>query len=273
MSSIKILGMETEPPVTEATRMSCVLWGPSGSGKTTLSATAPGRKLMFMFDDEGATSLAGRDDCEIVPMWKAPQHLVESFKTPNPAGIEEILKAHPDIGTVVLDSLSSFGEKALSQGIVKAQSTAKGKSATIEDPGLAGYGNKNVWTQLLVSNLLASTAKYNKHMIFIAHEDRPDKDDKGAVMQITMLLGSSLSKDVPIKLNEVWHLSDVGTERRLAVRPCRARTPMKTRMFLTDKSPEFVLKYDQTKDDDSKGIAGWYAAWKANGFRKINFPG
>lgn len=191
------------------------------------------------------------------------------FKTPDPMGLDKFLKENPNIKTVIFDSMTTFAERALYHGVTKAQGTAKGKSATIEDPGFAGYGNKNTWTHLAVSNLLAVTAKHDRHMIFIAHEGTPDKDALGNVTSISILLGSTLSKEVPIKLSEVWAMTDTDKGRRIAIRPCRMRSPMKTRMFETSGEPEFTLKFDYEKDDP---INEWYLQWKANGFRKIGLP-
>ena len=266
---LKLGNMKLETPAHERTRMSIILWGPSGCGKTTFAATAPGKKLLLMWDDNGSASLAHRDDCIVVPLYKEPQSSVEMFKTPNPMDLDKFLKEHPEIETVIFDSMTTFAERALYHGVTKAQGTAKGKSATIEDPGFAGYGNKNTWTHLAVSNLLAVTSKHDRHMIFIAHEGAPDKDANGAIMSISLLLGSSLSKEVPIKLSEVWAMTDTEKGRKIAIRPCRMRSPMKTRMFETSGEPEFTLKYDYEHDNP---ITDWYNAWRENGFRKIALP-
>lgn len=271
---LKLGGMELRNVVGEQTRLSALIWGPPGCGKTTLAATAPGRKLYLMWDADGASSLGHRDpkDGVVMPLYEASDSILDQFKVRDPLNIERFLKENPDIQTVVVDSLTSFGERALSYGVAKAQSTAKGKSSTLEDPGFAGYGNKNVWTHLMISNLLASTARLNRHCIFIAHEGAPDKDDKGAAIAITMILGANLSKEVPVKINEVWAMYDTGKERMIAIRPCRMRTPMKTRMFNTSSGPEFTLNYDPSRDSDDKAISGWYDAWKKNEFKKIALP-
>jgi hypothetical protein len=271
---LKLGGIDLRAVVGEQTRLSALIWGPSGCGKTTLAATAPGRKLYLMWDADGASSLGHRDiiDGVVMPLYEASDSILDQFKHRDPMNIERFLKDNPDIQTVVVDSLTSFGERALSYGVVKAQSTAKGKSSTIEDPGFAGYGNKNTWTHLMISNLLASTARTNRHCVFIAHEGAPDKNEQGAAISITMILGSNLSREVPIKINEVWAMYDTGKTRMIAIRPCRMRTPMKTRMFETSGEPEFVLNYDPLRDSDDKAISGWYDKWKKNGFKKIPLP-
>jgi hypothetical protein len=134
-----------------------------------------------------------------------------------------------------------------------------------------GYGNKNTWTQLIVKNLLQITGRLNRHVIFIAHEDKPEKDDKGVILYISIMLGSSLNEQLPTRISEIWNLHDTGKERRIAIRACRARKPMKTRMFLTAGEPEFVWSYDADMDK-GPGIADWYSQWVRNAGRKIELP-
>ncbi len=51
-----------------STRVALLLWGASGCGKTTLASTAPGTKLWILFDQDGANSLAGRDDYVVLDL-------------------------------------------------------------------------------------------------------------------------------------------------------------------------------------------------------------
>jgi len=274
MSEIKFGKVEVTVPKQAARRMAILLWGPSGSGKTTLAATSPGKKLWINFDDGGTDCIASRDDILQVDLSSSPDNVVMGFRKAE-AGmcrdLKKILEDDESIETVVFDSLTTYGDKALQHGVIEAQGTAKGRSSTIEDPGFAGYGNKNTWTNLLVKNILQITGQFNRHVIFIAHEDKPEKDDKGIVLHISIMLGSSLNEQLPVKLSEIWNLHDTGRERRIAVRACRARKPMKSRMFITSGEPEFIWDYNADTDEGS-GIADWYAEWvKANG-SKIKLP-
>ena len=159
----------------------------------------------------------------------------------------------------------------MNHGIVKAQGTPKGRNATIEDPGYSGYGNKNTWTRLCVSNLLKATGSCNRNIIFIAHEDKPVTNKEGIVMHISIMLGSSLNEQIPVDLSEIWNLHDTGNDRRIAVRNCRLRKPLKSRMFLTSASPEFSWTYD-AEIDEGPGIKDWYEAWIDNDGKKISLP-
>lgn len=262
--------IEVKKPQAMVKRMSLMLWGASGCGKTTLAATAPGKKLWINFDPDGTEALNYFEDIVVMDLSAEPDSLIERFKEPDPFKISKFIAEH-NIDTVVFDSLTTFGSKALVHGVAKAQGTAKGRSSTLEDPGYAGYGNKNVWTNLAVMNMLKMTKKFNTHMIFIAHEDKPEKNQDGAVMYISIMLGSSLTQQIPVSLSEIWAMEDTGKVRRIAVRPCRARKPMKTRMFSTDKEPEFLWKYD-AETGKGEGIETWYKRWVKNGGKKIEIP-
>ena len=268
---IKLGGIEIETPQQRRKRLSLLIWGKSGSGKTTLAATAPGRKLWINFDPDGVDVLTNRDDVELLDFAPKPDMVVEQFKEDDPLRITRYLEQHPEIETVVFDSLTTFGNKALSHGILKAQKTAKGKYATIEDPGFAGYGNKNTWTRLAIAKMLKATGTVKRNIIFIAHEDKPLLDKDGNVVSISIMLGSALNEQVPIDFGEVWNLSDTGRERRIAIRNCRFRSPVKSRIFLTNGDPEFEWTYDSIKDE-GEGIADWYKEWIEGDGKKINLP-
>jgi len=268
---IRVGGVVLKTPRESATRFSLLLWGSSGSGKTTLAATAPGKKLWINFDPDGTKAITNRNDVVELDFSEQPDNVVMKFRKENPLDLDTFLKEHPEIETVVFDSLTTFGEKCLQQGVVEARGTKKGAGATIEDPGYAGYGNKNTWTRLCVKNLLAVTKKHNRHMIFIAHEDKPTTDSQGVVLFISIMLGSSLNEQVPVTMSEIWNLSDTGKERRIAVRNCRWRKPVKSRMFITSGEPEFLWKYD-ADELEGDGIAEWYNKWKKNGGKKIELP-
>jgi hypothetical protein len=270
-ATIKLGNIEIVTPKSKAKRLSLLIWGSSGGGKTTLAATAPGQKLWISFDPDGTDAIAYRDDIQVMDFAIQPNACVEKFKEDDPLRLVKYLTDHPEIETIVFDSLTTFGDKALFHGIIKAQGTAKGKYATVEDPGYSGYGNKNTWTRLCVKNLLKSTGQVNRNIIFIAHEDKAQLDKEGNIAQISIMLGSSLNEQIPIDLSEIWHLSDTGRYRRIAVRNSRNRKPMKSRMFITSGDPEFIWNYN-ADTDEGDGIDTWYKAWVANKGKKIELP-
>ena len=267
-------GLDIVQPKNIVRRMAILLWASSGDGKTTLASTAPGKKLWVSFDPDATACLGPRDDIVEVKLYDQPARIVEKFKDENGPffrDLSKMLSEDDSIATVVVDSITTFRDKAMTHGVLVAQGTNKGKSSTLEDPGYAGYGNLNTWTRLFVANMLAVTAKHNRHVVLVAHEDKPTTNSDGVVLFISIMLGSSLNVQVPVNITEVWHMQDTGKERRIQIRPCRGFKPMKTRMFRTTGAPEFVWDYnDETKEGE--GIATWYNRWKKAKFAKIPLP-
>lgn len=249
-------------------RMAMLLWGMAGCGKTTLAATAPGKKLWILFDPSGALSLTTREDVFVLDL-SAEKHIqaVEKLKADDPYGIEKALVENTDIETVVLDSTTALSNMATENAVYHV------RSATLENPGLKGYGHRNAIVMRVVTQLMRITNRHKRHFICISHEDTPTTNENGEVTMISLALGAKMTNQIGMQLSEIWWMSDTGKERRIAVRPVRQRQPMKTRMFDTSSSngAEFVWRYDALnwKGD---GIETWYNAWKENGGRKINLP-
>lgn len=270
MAKIVLGGMELKQStsVEEKRPFSMVLWGKSGCGKTTLAATAPGKKLWLLFDPGGTDSInnfINRGEVVVLDTTDKPNAIVERFINENPLGLEQFLDQNPDIETIVFDSTTSFRERCLQHAPVK------GKAIAVDDPGQAGYGYRNRWTLGCVFHMLRLSQKKKRNIIFIVHEDAPDKDTKGQVVSISMLLGGSLVEEVPLNFSEVWHMKDNGGKRSIAVRPYGFYTPMKTRMFKTDKGTIFEWPYNADTDTGMR-LSHMYDAWKASNYEKIPLP-
>ncbi|HSW91769.1 MAG TPA: AAA family ATPase [Candidatus Saccharimonadales bacterium] len=249
-------------------RLSMMLWGAAGCGKTTLAASAPGKKLLINFDPDGPASLGARDDVIILDLSNQKHTITEKFKSDDPFSLSKYLQDEElGIDTVLVDSLTSYAQYAVEQGI----SVTKG--ATVERPSPGAYGARNALTLRLVSGLLRLTGKLNKHIIFTSHEDAPTTDDNGNVLYITIMLGGKLPDQAALQISEVWFMQDTGKERRLLLRPGRTRKPMKSRMFDTRTKTEFISNYDPDNGWDSKGsINSFYQEWLDNGRNKIQVP-
>ena len=259
-------------PTLKEPRLNMMLWGPPGCGKTTLACTAPGRKLVVLFDNNGLESVIGRDDLVQLDLTGEPDSVVESFKeTQNPMNLLTAIK-DLEVDTIIVDSLTSFSERALRHGVVHAKASGV-RNTTLEDPGFKGFGRKNIWVNEIVTNMRRVAKVTDCHIVFTAHEDTPTRDKDGNIIGYTIMLGSSLAQQTPVNMSEVWHVSDpgVGKARRIMIRPSRMRSPMKTRLFVTDGPGEFDWKYDAT-NLDGNGIEYWYECWKENKFRKIKVP-
>lgn len=270
MTDIKIGNYIVTPLQDAPSRLSLLLWGSSGCGKTTLAATAPGKILWINFDPDGTASIRGRDDILLLDLVGESGRIAEELKKDDPMGLDKFLAADESIQTIVFDSLTTYKDKILPYAIKVAQSTAKGRSSTIEDPGFSGYGNINTWIRVTMENLLRVSKKHNRNIIFIAHEDKPEKNDQGIVLYISIMLGSSLNEQVPVKISEVWWMNDTGKSRTIAVRAVRNRKPMKTRMFLAEKEAEFTWRFD-ANTWEGEGIAEWLKRWQDAG-TKIPLP-
>jgi hypothetical protein len=261
---LKIDGRELHRPSVADTRLSILLWGASGCGKTTLASTAPGGKLWLLFDPDGSNSLVGRSDVLVCDLSGERQQIVVKFKSDDPLFIERMLKDNPWIETVVFDSVTAFSILATENAVSVV------KSATMENPGLKGYGHRNAVVLRACISLMRLTKRLNKHIVIIAHEDSPSVDDEGVVQFITVALGGKMTNSLGMQLSEIWWMNDTGKERRIAVRNVRQRQPMKTRMF-ESKLGEFTWKYDASTWE-GEGIDTWFTRWKTNNGRKISLP-
>jgi len=58
-----------------------------------------------------------------------------------------------------------------------------------------------------------------------------------------------------------------GKGKHIGIRPCRSRKPMKTRLFVTDKEPEFAWNREENS------IENWWEMYQKNNKHKIPLPG
>jgi hypothetical protein len=265
MADISMGGIAITTPKTQLKRMACVIWGPSGAGKTTLAATAPRPILWVNFDPDGTSSLMDQEDILIADFSMEKPSKVVTFKHDNAGGIKNVLDEHPEIQTVVFDSITSFNEMALKHAVDEV------RGASMELPTLQGYGRRNSYTMQGIMSVIRTTGALNKHCIFIAHEDAPSKDEMTGALTVSILVGGKMQSEIPIKLSEVWHLEDDGKSRKITVRANRMKKPMKSRMFEQGKDSSFTWNFNP-ETWEGTGIKDWYDAWIANGGKKIPLP-
>jgi hypothetical protein len=258
-------GVPITTPSAQDMMLNILLWGDSGVGKTTLASTAPGQKLLVLLDPGGDLSLADRDDVSVLNLsGEAPTRLVSQFRAADPYGLGKILAAMPHVETLIIDSMTSLAYAALQNAV------SVNPRSTIEQPGIHGYGYRNATVLAVTVAIMRMCQQHKRHLILVTHEDSSDRNDQGVVQSVTMSLSAGVANQVGLRFNEIWWMSDTGTERRIAVRPCRLRKPMKTRMFHSDK-PEFTWNYNpDTHVGD--GIADWYHAWQEGNGRKLALP-
>lgn len=277
------LGNYTIKPAEEApTRLAMLLWGIAGCGKTTLAATAPGKKLWILFDDQGLASVQGlratapetsalSNEILVLDLSHERNNIVDKFKRDDGLGLDKIL-ADDEIGidTVVVDSVTRISQMGLEHSVASGIH----KGALLERVSPGAYGGRNALLLRMFVDIMNVTGKHNKNVIFISHEGAPSTNDDGAVLAITMALGGQLPQLTTQKLGEVWYMSDNNKERKIHLRPFRVYKPMKSRMFnlSADKPSEFVWKYDIDNPDPNYEIATWYNQWKDGGGKKLAVP-
>lgn len=265
---VKIGGMVLQPATERDFLLRMLLWGRYGVGKTTLASTAPAPILYLGFDHDGDAPLLKCHNLDVVDFSDAPSSIVPGFKSASGTTIQELsnlLKSRREAGnayaTVVFDSVSSFGRMALEHGVKDAKTP-------LEEPGRSGYGRKNTWINYMILSMLRLVSVHKCHFILICHEDRPLTDKEGAVVEYPIMLGSSLSHQVPISINEVWYIerqtSGVITIR---VSPSVLHRHVKTRLF-SPSVKTFPWRYDP-ETGEGLTLATIYETWKENGYNKI----
>jgi hypothetical protein len=252
-----------EEPKDAPSRLSMILWGDSGSGKTTLAATAPGRKLFLMLDPDGDMSIRNMSDWHRINLSKESSvDIVKEGMKPDPYTLYNLLTNYD---TLIVDSLTKFSEHALQYAVRVAP------KSTIENPGLQGYGLRNIAVSSLISNTLRITGALNKHVIFITHEKDADRNNDGAIVSVGMLLGGQLPNIASKDISEVWNLRDHNGTRRIAIRPQLFRSPMKSRMFDMTTSTSFEWKYNANTNTGPR-IDTWWQTYIAGGYNKLPVP-
>ena len=257
---------EALPLTARPVRVSMFLWGPAGCGKTHFASTAPGKLLWLNFDPDGMTSIKNKDAVIAKDYTTEHDSFVNQVKESDPFGIERCIKDNPDINTVVVDSVTSFVGRAVAYSA--GHKYAPG--SVFENPGPSGYGFRNRFTPGLCKSVLLATAKHDKHVIFIGHEDSPTLGSEGAIQEITVLLGGSLKQEVPSQISEVWHMQERNLTRYVQVRQVGLFKPMKTRMFDASKSSEFTAS-DKT-NDSLVTLSDLFERWKKNNYNKLDMP-
>jgi hypothetical protein len=247
-------------------RFTAILWGESGTGKTTLAVTAPGKKLLLLLDPDGDQSIRTRKDVVKIDLYKMDMAtVINAAKKPDPFGVRELIKTH-NIDTVIIDSLSRFSEVALRYIIPLTY------KATPENPTPAGYGARNLIVVNFINSMLQVTGETHTHCIFTTHEGAPDKNDQGSVLSVGMMLGGQLPGLASKDISEVWNMSDMNGKKRIAFRPERLRSPMKTRILDTSGTTTgFEWKYDATAGTGTTIDVLWQQYIK-NNYAKVKIP-
>lgn len=246
------LTADKQTPENKEERLALLIWGSSGCGKTTIAQTAPRPILYLQFDPGGHRSILNMKDIHRFDLSGENSSITNKLMKDNPLGIEEYIKAN-GIKTVIVDSTTTLSDLCLENAIVYGVPGVRlhldsGKPITREAPGLNGYGHRNAQMLEAVKQLMRSTVRTNANIIFLAHEAAPEKDTKGTVLFITVLLGGTLPEFIGLNLDEIWFMNQDDKDYRVCVRPARMRKPMKTRMFDMTAGAEWHWRYNPVTD-------------------------
>lgn len=227
-----------------------------------------------MFDPDGIDSIDPTPDDIVVDLaTKLDPRNVDRWEEGGIAerDLDVVLSQDTNIQSVIVDSVTSFGELALTYAIQSGKANGKGFTATLDAPGIGGYGIRNRAVLSFTRMILRVTGKRGKHVMLVCHENTADRDKEGNIESISILLGGDLPEKVPLQISEVWHMEDTGTKRVLALRPYAKRSPMRSRMFDAMTAARFDFKYD-ARTKTGEGITDWYARWEAGSFKKLSIP-
>jgi len=251
-----------EPVQGGQKRFTGLIWAEAGIGKTTLACTAPGKKLLCMTDPDGEASVAAVPDVHVMDLTIVNN--VDEYIAADPFGILKAVDEH-GFDTVIFDGLTNAVDQVLTKAIAITNGSSERRVA------IASYQMRGRYILRLIKTLNTGLRKRGVHFIVLAHQDSPIKSEEGALKGYTLMIGGQLQISAPVDFSEVWCIMDNSKGRQILIRPSRMRSPMKTRMFTTLGSTEFVWKYNpETLEGD--GIATWWDAYVAGGFKKLPLP-
>lgn len=234
-------GIKPQQQEAPANHSNIFIWGPSGVGKTTLAATAPKKILWLQFDPGGTRTLTLNEDHIVLDLSAETGGIVSKLTNKDPLKLRGFLKEHPDVRTIVLDSLTTLIDIALLKAIQES------KGATKQLPGIPAYGWRNALVLDVVKELLSVVNEAKVNLIIIAHDGPAEKDEVTGRLFVSFLAGGNLQNLIPLRFDEVWNMEDSGKERRLYVRSNPNKKPMKSRIFNTANGEFFVWKFDPAK--------------------------
>lgn len=235
-------------------RLVGIIWGDAKTGKTTYACSLPGRKLIINFDPEGFSSVAYRDDVDVIDLSNiAPKEAITAAKKAGTYIIENAEK----YGSIIVDSLTTLTELSLRDAVERG--VGKGKNGfvpTIDEPGLACWGARNNNVNDVVSKILRATGQTKLHCFLIAHADDPEFTQDGkTIVQQTIMLSAKIRNTTGLKVSEIYHLGQDANRRTIYLAPHGVKRPMGSRIFDTAKFKQFELKYDINKPDEEQPCA------------------
>lgn len=257
-------------------RLAGIMWSMPKVGKTTYACSSPGKKWDINLDPEGYVSVLEKVDTGEVEVWDyselSSKQLVD-FMTSDK--IEKRIMDNVKEGdTVLFDSVTMMNKHGLMLAIDRNVGAGKGFSPTLEAPGLAAYGARTAYLGDAMWRVLRATRRVGAHCWFLAHEDTPERNEKGDFLYQSILMSENALNHASASISEIWWMRDTGNNsRELYVRPALQHKPMGSRMFRMDGKQGFGLKYDPEKPDldQPHSIASLWAKFRETG-KKLEVP-
>lgn len=254
-----------------------LLWGPPKAGKTEFAATAPKDKLYINVDPGGFETVRARSDCHLLDVsgW-GNEEFFKYMESDNPLGLDQFLPHHPEVGTLVVDSTTSIYDRCTEQAVFVDRAGLSTKfTPTIAEPGLSAYGARTTHLARIIRGFTRLAKRHNRHLIFTAHEDVPDKDKKGNIISIGIMLSARAINNSSTQVSDIWHLRNIDSTRVLSFAPRAKREPMGSRVFYTTRGEDHVnLTYDPREplEGQAHTISNWYSQWVDGGYKKMPVP-
>lgn len=224
-----------------------------------------------MIDPDGDASLPDSDDIDIMRLYEQDDDVIKRFVIDK---LPTYIKGHPEYSSVIIDSLSTYGQVALNDAVRSKVGASKDFTPSMEAPGLGAYGARKQYIIAAIRNNLKATASVGAHCFFTAHEGEPERNAKGDIVgDISLTLSDKTTNEAGLTVSELWHLRKKDKAWTLSISPCRGRSPMGSRLFIQNAEPEFEVKYDPNKPlTQPHSIATWIADWEAGGRKKLPIP-
>jgi len=266
------LTVQTNPKPTP--RLAGLIWGNAKVGKTTYAASSPGKKYIINLDPEGYIAVDHRDDVEV---WdysdQEPKRVIDFFTTKLGTRIDQSDAKPGD--TFIFDSITVMNQHGLMTAIANGVGESRSFKPSIEMPGLAAYGARTQYLIHSMQPVLRATRRKGCNIWFIAHEDTPERNDKGDFLYQSILMSDNAINQTSAAISEIWRMS-VGTSnnREVFIRQTNLYKPMGSRIFRMDEGSSFKLKYDIDKPDldQPHSIASLWQKYLDGNGQKLHAP-
>ena len=250
-------------------RLVGIIWGDTKVGKTTWACSLPGRKLLINFDPEGYSSIAQREDVDVIDL--SNELPKDAMRMASQAAT--FIKENADkYSSVITDSITTLTETSLYAAIANGVGKSDKFAPSLDAPGLSAWGARNNGVNDIIGKIIRATGQTKLHCFFIAHADDPEfsKDGKSIVQQ-TIMVSAKIRQMAGLKVSEIYYMETSQGRRKVYLTSYGVKKPMGSRIFNTEKFKSFDLHYDPTKPDAGQNCSlhNIVQMWQETGFKKL----